>query len=335
MNFYKHHLGDYAKKTGHLTLAEHGAYALMLHTYYGTEKPLPIGPALYRLLRATTKQERDAVDSVASQFWTATDAGLVNDRADEEIERAQSQREINRETGKRGGRPPKQKEPIQTTEPETESVIESEPINNPIQTPDSRLQNKTPNTGATPDPDADPPGSLTWDAWQAIAAAHPPGSYTRRAQAMGERNARQLVEQGRATPAQLLQAATDYARQCAAEKREARYIRSPETFFDATLVPGHWEGPFLASVTPQEAAAAARAASTAAAWQRITAHADAIRCPLPVREHEPVEAYEGRVKAWERDQAMAAATFTPGRRLGIKALADSLQPMTATTAGNR
>jgi uncharacterized protein YdaU (DUF1376 family) len=81
MNFYKHHIGDYAKKTAHLTVLEHGAYLLMLHAYYGTEKPLPFGRDLYRICRAFGKKERAAVDKVAAQFWTRTDAGYVNGRA--------------------------------------------------------------------------------------------------------------------------------------------------------------------------------------------------------------------------------------------------------------
>ncbi len=143
MNFYKHHIGDYLKKTAHLSIAEHGAYLLMLQTYYATEAPLPRGEALYRVLRATTKQERAAADAVLRQFWRETEEGYTNGRADEEIATARRQREVNRETGKRGGRP------LKTNREETESVSESvsntEPKWNPIQTPDSRLQTDIPN----------------------------------------------------------------------------------------------------------------------------------------------------------------------------------------------
>ena len=135
MNFYKHHIGDYAKKTAHLSIVEHGAYLLMLHFYYGTEAPLPKGRALYRLLRADSKIDRDAIDSVCRQFWTETPTGFANGRADEEIAAAVHQREVNRELGKRGGRPKR-------TEPITESVSQPEPNtkanHNPIQTPDVR-----------------------------------------------------------------------------------------------------------------------------------------------------------------------------------------------------
>jgi uncharacterized protein YdaU (DUF1376 family) len=129
VNFYKHHIGDYAKKTGHLSVAEHGAYLLMLHAYYGTEKPLPMGDALYRLVRAQTKAERAAVDSVAAQFWSRTENGLVNGRAFDEIGLATQQADASRTNGNLGGRPKK-----------TQQVSKTEPKDNLIQTPDSISQ---------------------------------------------------------------------------------------------------------------------------------------------------------------------------------------------------
>jgi uncharacterized protein YdaU (DUF1376 family) len=96
MNFFKLYIGDYQRDTAHLSVTEHGAYMLMLQHYYATEKPLPTGKALHRMLRATDKAERDAIDSIASQFWRTTDAGLVNDRADQELHKASEQAETNR-----------------------------------------------------------------------------------------------------------------------------------------------------------------------------------------------------------------------------------------------
>ena len=98
MNFYKHYIGDYQRDTGHLSLAEHGAYRLMLDAFYATGKPLPSDKkALYRLLRAATGIERRAIDIVSSQFWEMTSAGLINRRAALEIDKAAKQAEINRQ----------------------------------------------------------------------------------------------------------------------------------------------------------------------------------------------------------------------------------------------
>lgn len=96
MNFFKLYIGDYQRDTAHLSITEHGAYLLMLQHYYATQKPLPVGKALHRMLRAQEKPERDAIDSVSAQFWTTTEAGLVNERANKEIAKADTQAETNR-----------------------------------------------------------------------------------------------------------------------------------------------------------------------------------------------------------------------------------------------
>lgn len=131
MNFVKLYIGDYMRDTGTLSVAEHGAYMLMLLHHYATEAPLPKGQELYRLVRAVSKAEREAVDAVVGKFWTDNGQGLVNNRAGQEIERAAHQRAVNQEVGKRGGR-------RKRTESETESVSEPEPIKNPnhSQTPE-------------------------------------------------------------------------------------------------------------------------------------------------------------------------------------------------------
>jgi len=145
VNFVKLYIGDYLRDTGTLTLAQHGAYVLMLLEHYATEAPLPTGRELHRLLRADTKAEREAIDFIAGKFWQATDAGLINARAQQEIERASHQRAVNQELGKRGGRP-RRSEPPPDSPPEkrSESKSESESENKP-----NRLTNRNPNQ--TPD----------------------------------------------------------------------------------------------------------------------------------------------------------------------------------------
>lgn len=96
MNFFKLYIGDYQRDTAHLSIAEHGAYLLMIQHYCATEKPLPTGKALYRMLRAQSKIEHDAIDAVAAEFWRLSGDGLVNDRAAVEIEKSHAQAEANR-----------------------------------------------------------------------------------------------------------------------------------------------------------------------------------------------------------------------------------------------
>lgn len=84
MHYYKRHLGDYAKDTKHLSLAEHGAFAVLLDYYYSTEKPIP-DDRCERIANASTDAERQAVRTVLQEFFRLTENGWVNDRADKEI----------------------------------------------------------------------------------------------------------------------------------------------------------------------------------------------------------------------------------------------------------
>jgi uncharacterized protein YdaU (DUF1376 family) len=91
VNYYEHHLGDYAKNTSHLSMAEDGAYRRLIDAYYIREKPLP-GELkdVCRLARANTKPERDAVQAVLSEFFHKDKAGWRHNRCDAEIERYQA-----------------------------------------------------------------------------------------------------------------------------------------------------------------------------------------------------------------------------------------------------
>lgn len=106
MNYYEHHLGDYAKDTAHLTMLEHGAYRLLLDRYYGTEQGIPSDQA-HRVARARTREEKVAVDAILAEFFTLEDGIWKNGRAEEEIAKAALRIKAAKENGKRGGRPKK------------------------------------------------------------------------------------------------------------------------------------------------------------------------------------------------------------------------------------
>lgn len=135
MNFFKLYIGDYQRDTAHLSVTEHGAYLLMLQHYYATEKPLPIGKALHRMLRAQDKTEREAIDAVAAQFWRETPEGLVNDRADVEITKAGMQAETNRAIAQ--AREAKRKASRKQHEQSTNRATNDQPNHSHSQTPDS------------------------------------------------------------------------------------------------------------------------------------------------------------------------------------------------------
>jgi uncharacterized protein YdaU (DUF1376 family) len=90
VNYYPHHIGDYAAATEHLSWLEDMAYTRLIRLYYRTEKPIPSDRAVvYRLVRASGSQERKAVDAVLSEFFVLTDDGYRQKRCDEELVRMQ------------------------------------------------------------------------------------------------------------------------------------------------------------------------------------------------------------------------------------------------------
>lgn len=89
MNYYKRHLGDYAKDTRHLSLMEHGAFCLLLDYYYATEKAIP-DDRCERIANAYADAERQAVRNVLNEFFVETPEGWRNSKADEVIAESQA-----------------------------------------------------------------------------------------------------------------------------------------------------------------------------------------------------------------------------------------------------
>jgi uncharacterized protein YdaU (DUF1376 family) len=104
VNYYRRYSGDYLRKTSRLSVIEHGAYSLLLDYYYADEKPLPLDhDELYTMVRAMKPADRAAVDRVLSLFFVRQDDGYHNERADEEIEKAQPAIKAAKENGKKRG----------------------------------------------------------------------------------------------------------------------------------------------------------------------------------------------------------------------------------------
>lgn len=159
MKFYQRYPGDYGKKTARLSLAEHGAYALLMDEIYSTEEALPADlDELYRICRAMTEIEQKAVEKVAEKFFPIGADGLRhNERVDEEIAKAQPKIEAARENGKKGGRPPGSKN---KTQEETQQKPSGFSKQNPDEThgesypepePDSSLRSENTHLGDSTD----------------------------------------------------------------------------------------------------------------------------------------------------------------------------------------
>ena len=77
-SWYARYPRDYGEKTAHLSLAEHGAYTLLLDHYMTSGGAIAIAmpiamhllPVCYRICRAQSDEERAAVESVVRQYFT-------------------------------------------------------------------------------------------------------------------------------------------------------------------------------------------------------------------------------------------------------------------------
>lgn len=98
MNYYEHHLGDYARDAGHLSLLEEGAYRRLIDAYYARESALPLDMRECKKLARVTRNpaEHRAVEYVLRVFFVEGVDGYHQKRCDEEIQRFKDKREAAR-----------------------------------------------------------------------------------------------------------------------------------------------------------------------------------------------------------------------------------------------
>lgn len=169
MNYIKLYIGDYLRDTGTLTLAQHGAYALMLLEHYASEQPLPDGRELHRLLRADSKAEREAIDYVLARFWTRTEAGYINNRASKEFARARDVANTNRDIALAREAKKRAAAEHETSTKRAPSVPRNEHENSTTPTPVPNI--KPPSPSAKPPLCPDGVDGQVWDDWRALRKA--------------------------------------------------------------------------------------------------------------------------------------------------------------------
>lgn len=131
MHHYQHHIGDYRRDTGHLSLLEHGCYRQLMDMYYLSEKKIPKETeVVFRRLSAKTEEERVALASVLNEFFILTEEGYKHTRCEVEIESYKTKADTARTNGKLGGRPNKTKVVISRNLSITQSKANHKPITN-------------------------------------------------------------------------------------------------------------------------------------------------------------------------------------------------------------
>lgn len=142
MNYYEHHLGDYAEATSHLSFAEDAAYSRLLRKYYATDKPIPGDiKAVQRLTGARTRTEKKAVETVLREFFFYFEGFWHNKRCDLEIARFQDkQTKAKRSADARWKAVKPDDPPMQTDSERNANAMRTHSEGNAHQTPDSKLQ---------------------------------------------------------------------------------------------------------------------------------------------------------------------------------------------------
>lgn len=224
MNFYKRYPADYGRKTARLTLAQHGAYTLLLDEIYSTEAALPASfDDLYRICRAMSKPEQEAVRVVAEQFFPVGADGLRrNRRATEEITDAAPAIEAARLNGKKGGRPKKE-----TQQKPSGFLVENQVVTK--EEPNSKAPQSSDNCSSLRSEQSRPksPTRYTQDFEQAWIA-YPARSGHSKVEAFKAWRAR--IADGESVQT-LLDGVSRYAAYCEANRTEQRFVKHAATFF--------------------------------------------------------------------------------------------------------
>jgi uncharacterized protein YdaU (DUF1376 family) len=84
MHYFKKNIGDYAKKTGRLSMLQHGAYTLLIDSCYDRERFPTLDDAI-EWTWASSKEEIEAVEFVLRRFFDLEDGVYVQSRIREEI----------------------------------------------------------------------------------------------------------------------------------------------------------------------------------------------------------------------------------------------------------
>ena len=138
LNYYERHIGDYLKDTSHLSLLEHGIYTRLLDVYYTREGAIPEEQAA-RLIGARTKDEREALQAVLSEFFELTADGWAQQRCEREIARYQDkQRKAKASADARWNAQRPQSEGNANALPD---AMRTHSEGNALQTPDTSNQN--------------------------------------------------------------------------------------------------------------------------------------------------------------------------------------------------
>ena len=84
MHYYTWNIGDYSSHASHLDIVEDCAFRRLLDRYYLSEEPIPSDVTVACRLIGMREHQKE-VEIVLREFFTQTESGWVNKRAEQEI----------------------------------------------------------------------------------------------------------------------------------------------------------------------------------------------------------------------------------------------------------
>jgi len=100
------YIGDYLSDTMDLTTEEHGCYFLLLMHYWKKGQLTDDIEKLFKITGLST-EKKNVLTGILNTYFQHKNGCYIQKRAEEEIQKANSRRDLAKEHGKKGGRPPK------------------------------------------------------------------------------------------------------------------------------------------------------------------------------------------------------------------------------------
>lgn len=106
--WYATYPADYAAKTKHLSLEEHGAYRLLMDHYYETGLPIPNDPDVIKKILRVSRQKTRKIMLILVLFFREIDGKLYHERIEEELEKAKEIHKVKSDAANKrwGNEPP-------------------------------------------------------------------------------------------------------------------------------------------------------------------------------------------------------------------------------------
>ena len=86
--FMAMYIGDYLRDTSHLSMAEHGAYHLILYAYWQNGGPISSDPERLRRIARASRDEWPSVMATVAEFFIDDGATWTHKRVELELEKA-------------------------------------------------------------------------------------------------------------------------------------------------------------------------------------------------------------------------------------------------------